>query len=178
MPIKLEITADTAEQLQRLLREAQPGGPPKLDIYSTDALLEELRVRMRPEGLVVNIEPFEPLPTSPDATPPASAVEPAKKRGRPPKDVAPAPPIDKPATAVNVPEEPKKIEPSATSDAMKMPATVGKDQVVAALNEYATARGGQVAAREVMSKTCGSTRLADIPPEKWGDLVAALQVAA
>jgi uncharacterized membrane protein len=135
----------------------------------TKELLEELRKRMRPQGLVVNIDQAEEPANDDSAEHPAAAEleehadaaqEPAPdkpKRGRP----------RKPTAAAAAPE--KAAEPS--EPAASAPT---RDDVITALNAFAAARGGQVAARKVMEETCGVARLVDIKPEDYAKLLARL----
>jgi hypothetical protein len=133
----------------------------------TKELLEELRKRMRPQGLVVNIDQAEE-PAADDeqdeapATAPATEAAPDKpKRGRPRKPAEPA--------AAPAAEPEKAAEPSKP-----LAAAPTRDEVITALNAYSKARGGQVAARQVMEETCGVIRLIDIKPEDYAKLLARL----
>jgi hypothetical protein len=127
----------------------------------TKELLEELRKRMRPQGLVVNIDQAEEPGADDDAEQdeaPATEAAPDKpKRGRP----------RKPTAAAAEPE--KAAEPS-----QPLAAAPTRDDVITALNAFAAARGGQVAARKVMEETCGVARLVDIKPEDYAKLLARL----
>jgi hypothetical protein len=149
-------------------------GVDKNNLSTTEELIEELRRRMRPQGMVVNIDPAqEPAddeaatvaelggvaaevedgaqPTWPD-----KPVADKPKRGRPRKETAPEPAAE-PAKGANGPA-----------------GAVTRDEVIAALNSYSAARGGQVAARQVMQETCGVARLVDIKPEDYPKLLARL----
>jgi uncharacterized membrane protein len=132
----------------------------------TKELLEELRKRMRPQGLVVNIDQAEEPGADDDAEQdeaPATEAAPDKpKRGRPRKPAAA--PDAAPAAAPEKAAEPSKPLAAAPS----------RDDVITALNAFAAARGGQVAARKVMEETCGVARLVDIKPEDYAKLLARL----
>ena len=136
----------------------------------TKELLEELRKRMRPQGLVVNIDQAEE--PGADDEPSAAEVEdvaspkwPAATEAAPDKPKRGRP--RKPTAAAAAPE--KAAEPSEPAAAAPT-----RDDVITALNAFAAARGGQVAARKVMEETCGVARLVDIKPEDYAKLLARL----
>jgi hypothetical protein len=128
---------------------------------STEQLVEELRRRLRPQGLVVNIDPV-PQPEERDEHDPktnggdtaavqATEAPPKRKPGRPPKptEQAAAPPVE--------PGQP-----------------VSRDELIVALNAYSEAHGGQVAGRQLMQEVTGATRLVDVKPADYGKLLARL----
>jgi hypothetical protein len=67
-----------------------------------------------------------------------------------------------------------KAETKATNGAADAPS---REDVVAALKAFADANGGQPAAREVMKKITGQTRLVDVAASDYGKLVEALAPA-
>jgi hypothetical protein len=130
---------------------------------TSEELVEELRRRLRPQGLAVNIEAaapavetdeLDPKPTNGDA---AAADKP--KRGRPPKPKA---------------EAAQEAQETAPQASRGNGAAVTREQVIEALGAYAKAHGGQVAARQVMQDVAGVTRLIDVKPEDYDKLVAKL----
>jgi len=56
MTIQLTLTANTNEELDAIIAAM---APPSVATLSDEELSEALRQRMRPHGMVVNIEPFE-----------------------------------------------------------------------------------------------------------------------
>lgn len=166
----LTITAATADELREKVTAAQPKGGSPLAVFTNEVLLEELRARLRKDNLLVNVQPFasETVSTcdaAPQVAKPTSSA--TKRTKRETEEQA------KPAAPQ---ETPKTVQAeTATAQAMAAPAT-SKADVVAALEAFAKAYGGQVAARQVMS-TFGSTKLADIAEDKWPALVSALAVA-
>lgn len=165
--------------------------------FSFEALLAELRQRAAKDGNVVQIVKFESgEPAGPTPTEPTK-----NKPGRPRKPAATAP------AAPAAPEPPKPIEPgtqqpaasAAPETTVQAPATatapaapesggsewgdddksteVTLDDVKASLNAYSAVHG-QATTRKVMEEKGGALRLADIKPEKYGELVRALKVQA
>jgi hypothetical protein len=163
MPISITVQGESVAEIYQKL------GVGMAAFADTKELLEELRKRMRPQGLVVNIDQAEEPANDDDAEPdeaPATATETAPapdkpKRGRPRKPTEPA--------AAPAAEPEKAAEPSKP-----LAAAPTRDDVITALNAYSKARGGQVAARQVMEETCGVIRLIDIKPEDYAKLLARL----
>ena len=130
---------------------------------STEMLVEELRRRLRPQGLAVNIDPAAEAVES-DALDPkmngdggvAITASDKPKRGRPKKVTEPEPEPETKQT------ETSTVEP------------VTRDRVIAALSAYSAAHGGQVAARQIMQEVCNVTRLVDVKPEDYAKLIAKL----
>jgi hypothetical protein len=151
-------------------------GVDKNNLSTTEELIEELRRRMRPQGLVVNIDPVQE-PTGDETT---STVAELGDVAIEIEDGAQATWPDKPAADKPKRGRPRKPEIVATPATEPVkgangPATaVTRDEVIAALNSYSAARGGQVAARQVMQETCGVARLVDVKIEDYPKLLARL----
>jgi hypothetical protein len=88
----------------------------------------------------------------------ANADEEKPKRGRPPK--------------------PKPVDSAASRAPGNGGGEVSRDDVIAALQAYSDAHGGQVAARRVMKEVAGVDRLADAELKFYPALVAALNGGA
>jgi membrane protein involved in colicin uptake len=165
--ITLHIQADTAAEFFRDL--AGIGGKQTLAGINTETLIDELRTRMADKGHVVNIDPIGEAAAGDAAATPA-----APRRGRPPLT-----PEEKAARAAKA-AEPEAAEPTKAAEpkaAANINANVSRDDVIAALNTFSAARGGQTAGRQKMQEVCGVTRLQDIKPEDYGKLVDALRAA-
>lgn len=179
--LDLSIHATDAADLYRQIRDL--AGPAILEGYQDEALLAEVRQRMAKKGYVVTVKPFEDDTSATDTATNGDTPEPPKgKPGRKPKaETAPA------AIAHEAPKEGPKLVDQSTDTAKAMAETTSteaapaatQDDVKAALNAYAAVHG-QMPARAVMQKEGGCPRLMDIPPAKYGAVIAALavQVAA
>lgn len=169
----LSITLNATDATELRKQCAELAGD-TLSMLSDDALLEALRGRMRPRGLVVQVEPFVTPGTAADAQPKAQTTT----RKKPAVDKAPPPPAPEPAATEpekTVAAEPAKADAAVIEDTFDDPPEVTKADVISALNAYAAAKGGQPAARLKMAEVApGVTRLADFPPDKFGALVQAL----
>lgn len=180
--LDLSIHATDAADLYRQIRDL--AGPAILEGYQDEALLAEVRQRMAKKGFVVVIKPFEDDTSATDTATNGDTPEPPKGNKRGPK-----PKTAEPTQALAAPDAPKGgpklVEPSTdTAKAMTEKSTdaapaATQDDVKAALNAYAAIHG-QMPARAVMQKEGGCPRLMDIPPAKYGAVIAALavQVAA
>jgi cell division septation protein DedD len=154
----------TGENIGECIR-AVSGVSGSMSTVSTEQLVEELRRRLRPQGLAVNIDPAEEAVATDALDPKANggagtvtAAADKPKRGRPAK--------------------PKPAEPETTEQAetpsVEPETTVTRERVIEALSAYSAAHGGQVAARDKMKEVTGKTRLVDIPPEDYAKLIARL----
>lgn len=172
----LTIEAATAEELRQKIADAQPKGGSPLAVFTPEQLLEELRARMRPQGLVVNVVQFaeveEEDKPAPEAT--ASETDPPKTR-KPREPKATAKPVDAPPLAVqpNTATAQAMAEDKAAAESVGTPT---REQMIRALDAYAKGAGGQAGARTLMTKH-GGPRLADIPTDKWAVLLTELSAA-
>ena len=139
----------------------------------TEDLAKELRGRLGPQGLEVIIRGVDREPTLEEtgithANPPAP-----EKRGpgRPRKVVEAAAEPEKTAEKA---AEPEKKAAATTNGKADIKTPVTREQVIAALNAYAEANGGQAAGREVMKKVAGVTRLIDCTADDFPKLIEAL----
>lgn len=118
------------------------------------------------------------VPASDEKVEATAPVEPPSEQNSTPEKE-----IEQPATA---PVEPGPLDAAAAASASTAqeatsaptPTAPSRDEVIAALNAFATARGGQVAGRTKMQEVCGVTRLVDVKPEQFGKLLDALKAAA
>lgn len=134
----------------------------------TDDLATELRARLAPQGLEVVIRKTDAAEDDPGV----SAAEPPVKRGPGrPRKVETA--VEVPSKVAEALSEPLKAA-NANGKAKAEKVTVTREQVIAALNAYAEANGGQAAGREVMKQVCGVTRLIDCTADDYPKLIEAL----
>lgn len=162
--LTMQLAGETATELFKQLGElaALAAGNP-LDKIETEALLAELRDRLAKNGQVVKIVPFAEKETSTEGT------EPTGRRTRQKKETA-APAAVEEAEQTIADNSP--TVPASTEVTIMAPATL--EEVKSALNAFA-AVNGQVEARKIMQDAGGSAALKDVPVEKYGDLVLALQ---
>lgn len=188
--LSLHIQAPTAEELQKqiaTLAALQSASVSTLSSTPTDVLLTELRQRLASQGFTVRVvktgaeEETSVAVQNTAQTETVPATE-KKKPGRKPN-------AEKAATVQ--PEPPKTVNPDSDTAKAMVEQTVANvaeaaaedaaplsiEDVKSALNKYAEAHGGVVAARAVMKKSAGSEKLMDIPTAKYGELIEALQVS-
>jgi hypothetical protein len=134
----------------------------------TDDLATELRARLAPQGLEVIIRKTDAPEDSPGAS--VGAEPPKRGPGRPRKVVDAEAHFNE--VAAKELDAPKAANTNGKATAEKV--VVTREEVIAALNAYAEANGGQAAGREVMKKVCGVTRLVDCTPDSYPKLIAAL----
>jgi hypothetical protein len=160
MPITITVVGETIAECYRQIGTSGTNGA------TVEELVLELRSRLRPQGLVVNIDPAEE-PADDDVAAETEAVAEAVEEAIP---ATPAP--DKPKRG-----RPRIVRETAETPTEKAATTGGptRDEVIAALNAFAAARGGQVAARQAMQETCGVSRLVDVKAEDYGKLLARLK---
>ena len=160
MTISITVVGETIVDIYKSLGIADA----KVTTASTEQLVDELRRRMRPQGMVVNIDPAD--------EPEADAESQAGEETAHSEATAPAP--DKPKRGR---PSTKDKEKAAAAEKMngQPAATASRDDVIAALNAYAATHGGQVAGRQKMQDVCGTPKLQDIKPEDYGKLLAALR---
>lgn len=176
---RLTIEAATADELRAKITDAQPKGGSPLAVFTDEVLLTELRTRMRSQGLVVNVVRFveEGEETSGEVLPPehpakAKPTTSATKRTRKETQAEqPAAPATEPAP---VQEPAKQIMPETETAKAMAAAPASKEDVIKALDAHAAAHGGPARARTIMGKIGQGPRLADVPEDKWGELVAEL----
>jgi hypothetical protein len=177
MSISITVVGETIGEIYKNLGIADT----KVTTASTEELVEELRRRMRPQGMVVNIDPAQEPDdddetgmevAAPEREPhlepnPEPKPEPDKpRRGRPVKVVA----VDKGAASEANGKAPPEKPPVTT-----VAGALSRDDVITALNAYAATHGGRVAGVSIMQEVCGVTRLQDIKAEDYGKLLAALK---
>jgi hypothetical protein len=142
-----------------------------ISAISTEHLVEELRRRLRPQGLAVNIDPAAEAVERDELDPKAinggagvaQAAGDKPKRGRPAK---PKPALEQAAAP--------SVEPETETETETEAEPVTREQVIAALSAYSAAHGGQVAARDAMKEVTKKTRLVDVAPEDYPKLIARL----
>lgn len=160
MSITITVSGDTIADCYRKI------GIGMASAAANEELVEELRKRLRPQGLVVNIDPAEEPPdveaeteavaeAVAEAIPSTPHASDRPKRGRPKKAAEP--------------------ETELAAEITEPGPTVTRDEVITALNAFAAARGGQLAARQAMQETCGVAKLVDVKPEDYGKLLARLR---
>lgn len=166
MPVTMQLAGETASEVFKQIGElaAIAGGNP-LDKIETEALVAELRDRLSKNGQVVKIVPFAEKENS------ESGNEPTRRTRQKKETQAPVIPdaIEQAEQTIadNLPEA------SATAVVTTLAPTT-LEEVKSALNAFA-AVNGQVEARKIMQDAGGSAALKDVPAEKYGDLVLALQ---
>src|SRR3989442_559532 len=100
--LKVEISAATADELKNTMLAL--AGVVAIGAMSSDAILEHLRDRYRPQGMVVKVDPIDP-----DANAPATLEMPAPKTTRrTKKDDKPAAPaqLAPPVAVANIKDAP------------------------------------------------------------------------
>lgn len=148
MPVTITVTGETLANCYE-----------SLGIGAEEAV-ESLRHKMRGQGLALNVEAADELPSTINNEPEPA---PPKRRGRPPK-----------AASTNGSTAGAPLEPMP-ADESPPEREYSRDEVVKALNGYSDRHGGQAAGRQLMQEVCGAVKLVDVKPADYGKLVAAAQ---
>ena len=158
-----------------------------LSMIPTETLVEEIRTRMKRQGLEVSFdavtvttpvtEKDDPETEEVVATPqvvaiPQTSIEVPKRRGRPPKYAY----VDPPEMVTQ-----EKVQPVVSKNAesdqesiLKTNGTIPEGKIIEALNAYASTHGGPAAARSIMKTVCGATKLGDCKKDDYARLLEAL----
>jgi hypothetical protein len=152
----------------------------------TEHLVEVVRLRMRKQGLEVNVEPSTPpaeqLPNiGPKQGNSIEAIqeEPKRRPGRPPK-VVPDPVakasmiIESPVADALTASGGFPARESGGNGKVEEEAPVSKQQIIDALNAYSATHGGTTSGRQIMKNVCGVTRLVDCTEADFPRLLKAL----